>query len=254
MQGGSVSARPDRNSHDSRVPWNGHAGGWGGAAYFGTSAGVTRTPVVFVHGNRSEADAWQAHAADLLAAGASGDDVWAVEFSSRTPSHDQMAAELEAFVSALRAHTGCGEVDIVAHSLGVTGVRHWMATRDGDEHVRRFVSIAGANHGLKLATVAARFGVSSGPFGPAQFLRDDYERVPAHPLAKLNEPPEVPEGVTAFTVRGRRDRLFAGSRDSPLLANAERNILLDTGHLGSKNGTRARAVVLSLLTGSAGNH
>lgn len=205
---------------------------------------------MFVHGNRSSADAWQSHAADLLATGATGDDIWAIEFSSKTPSHDRMAGELETFVSNLRSYTGRDKIDIVAHSLGVTGVRWWMATQDGHQHVRRFISVAGANHGMKIASVAARFGVSSGPFGPVQFLRDDYHRFTDHPLKRLNESPEVPEGVTAYTILGKRDRLFAGSKRSPALANAKRNVVLDTGHFGSKDATRARKLIVSLLNRS----
>ncbi|WP_299269646.1 esterase/lipase family protein [Halorientalis sp.] len=247
MQRGSVRKRIDKNDGRSRLPWSHTPGGWGGAEYHGTSGGSTRTPVVFVHGNRSGADTWRTHAEDLLATGTTGDDVWAINFSSKTPSHDQMASELEEFVSALRSYTGRDEVDIVAHSLGVTGVRWWMETRGGHRHVRRFIGIAGANHGMKIATAAARLGVSSGPFGPAQFLRDDYSRFADHPLKRLNRSPEVPEDVTAFTVLGKRDRLFAGSKRSPLLANAERNVALDTGHSGSKNSARARKLILSLL-------
>jgi triacylglycerol lipase len=247
MQCEPVAKEACKDHNSCCLPWTHAIGGWGGAKYHGTSRGSTRTPVVFVHGNRSGADAWQTHAEDLLATGTPGDDIWAIDFSSKTPSHDQMADELGAFISNIRSYTGHDEIDVVAHSLGVTGVRWWMDTQDGHQYVRRFISIAGANHGLKLATVAARLGINRGAFGPAQFLRDDYNRFADHPLKRLNKSPEVPEDITAFTILGKRDRLFRGSKRSPLLDNAERNVVLDTGHSGSKNSAHARKLILLLL-------
>lgn len=161
-----------------------------------------------------------------------------------------MAAELEAFVFSLRSYTGREKIDVVAHSLGVTGIRWWIETRDGHRHVRRFIALARANHGMKIVTLAARLGVRSGPFGPGRFLRDDYDRFADHLLKRLNESTEVPEDVTAFTTLGKRDRLFAGSKRSPVLADTERSIALNAGHSEVKNSARARKLILVLLTRS----
>jgi len=56
--------------------------------------------------------------------------------------------DLRRFVRAVLAYTGATEVDIVAHSLGVTIVREWMREDGAGRIVRRFVAVDGPNQGI----------------------------------------------------------------------------------------------------------
>lgn len=189
----------------------------------------SRTPIVFVHGNGATADCWTPAVDYFQRRGYSTDELWPIEFGNSTPTHPEMAAQLEEYVATVRNHTGADAVDIVAHSLGVTGARWWLHEYDAYDHVANFVAIAGANHGLTSATWADWCGLSIGPFKPAGFLRADYETITGHPLKTLNQD-ETPGTTTYFTISGTRDELFALDPESPHLEGAEQNVTLNETH------------------------
>jgi pimeloyl-ACP methyl ester carboxylesterase len=56
--------------------------------------------------------------------------------------------DLRRFVHALLEYTGARQIDIVAHSLGVTLTREWLRQDHAYRLVRRFVAIDGPNHGI----------------------------------------------------------------------------------------------------------
>lgn len=232
QQGGcAVDCELDR-ADDSRLPWStdGEYGGWGGHEYHGTDGDSDRTPVVFVHGNQRDACDWVQHASFFLQRGYTGDDLWAITFGEGTSSHETMAESLDSFVGEIREHTGAETVDVVGHSLGVTGLRYWLLSRDRFEWVDTFVGLAGANHGTVLCSWCADTGMNTGPYSSSEFLRADYEDIPDHPLSILNLN-ETPGDVEYYTVRGTDDTLFWRCRDSPVLEGAT-NVLLETDHDG----------------------
>lgn len=225
----------------SRLPWqsNGEFGGWGGRAYPELRSGDAQPPIVFVHGNRRDSCDWIPHGVYFRKRGVSRRNLWAITFRQRTPTHDEMAAQLESFVASVKQHTGAPQVSLVAHSLGATGVRHWLDRYDRYESVDTFVAIAGANHGLKLCTEIDRMRLRSGPFKICRYLRHDYDRLSDHPLANLNEGTETPGDVSYYTIRGANDPLFRGCRDSPRLEGAVENVVLDTDHNGTRESSEA---------------
>ena len=186
-------------------------------------------PIVFVRGNGVDASCWDPLITQLHASGYDTEDLWPIEFATATPSHASMAAQLEGFVSTVRDRTGANRIDLVAHSLGVTGARWWLHEFDRTEQVANFVGLAGANHGLTAATWADWFGLSLGPWAPAGFLRADYDSFDSHPLKTLNQD-ETPGDTSYYTIRGTRDDLFILDPESPRLAGAEQNVVLDEGH------------------------
>lgn len=242
---GCLRARTDC----TRLPWDsgGKYGGWGGHVAHQTDAGVSRPPVIFVHGNYRDACDWVQHAADLKERGYTGDELWAITFREPTPRHDDMVAELEAFVSRVLSYTGADEVSLVAHSLGVTGVRYWMEECDRYDSVSTVVGLAGANHGIVNATVCDQLGLSFGKYRVCGWLRDDYEDIEGHPLAKLNSGTETPGNVEYYTIRGTRDSFFRECKDSPRLEGAEENVVLDVDHDGVRESAEARRKVYEWL-------
>lgn len=225
-----VDCRHDRTD-DSRLPWEtDEYGGWGGHDYHGTEPGTDRPPVVFVHGNQRDACDWDAHAEFFLNRSYDGDELWAVTFDDPSPTHETMADQLEEFVGQVRDHTGADQVDVVGHSLGVTGLRYWLAREERYDWVDSFVGIAGANHGSELFTLAVRVGLTEGTYEVCRFLQDG----PAgeSPLATLNEN-ETPGDVDYYTIRGTEDPLFMQRPESPALEGA-RNVALETDHDGAR--------------------
>lgn len=221
----------------SALPWRtgDWYGGWGGHDYWRTTPGWSHPPVVFVHGNGGDACNFDSIAGHLRTRGWAGDELWAVTFGHFTPDHDEMAAQLEDFVGHVRAETGASEVDVVAHSLGVTGVRHWLGREDRHAHVARFVGLGGPNHGVcgcpgcTDATPEAEglAGAASAcrEVAPACFDESD------HVLGGLTDGEETPGDVEYVMVRGRLDPLYWCDRRSPYLDGA-RNRAVTTGHLG----------------------
>lgn len=139
---------------------------------FGAAGPVTRTPVIFLHGNNDVPYAagtcqpftGRIHAlaqymadqgyepSELWGLGYQGDqcDLPADNTRRSAAAHTATAnvADLRAFVDAVLAYTGAKEVDIVGHSLGVVLAREWIRQDHAQRKVRRLVAIDGANHGI----------------------------------------------------------------------------------------------------------
>jgi len=242
-----VDCAHDRTA-DERLPWDtvGY-GGWGGHEYHDTAPGTERTPVVFVHGNQRDACDWTAHADFFTNRAYTGDELWAITFGSGSPSHDAMADQLDRFVGNVREYTGADEVAVVGHSLGVTGLRYWMARDDRLDWIETFVGLDGANHGTVLSSYAAKAGLDNGTYKMSHFLRNDYERLGDHPLAVLNRN-ETPGDVDYYTLRGTNDELFWNCTDSPALEGAE-NVAIETDHDGVRSSLTSAEYVFEWCSG-----
>jgi pimeloyl-ACP methyl ester carboxylesterase len=137
---------------------------------FGAAGAVTRTPVIFVHGNNDTPfptlcnpyGRVQAFAQFLADNGYATSELWGVGYegdqcdlaadqtrrSSIAHTDAANVPDLRRFVRAVLAFTGAPQVDIVAHSLGVTIAREWMREDEAGHLVRRLVAIDGPNHGI----------------------------------------------------------------------------------------------------------
>jgi pimeloyl-ACP methyl ester carboxylesterase len=138
---------------------------------FGAAGPVTRTPVIFLHGNNDTPypttcnggfGKVQAFAQYLADHGYALSELWALGYQGEqcdlvtSPpnrsgvAHSTVAnvPDLRAFVRAVLAYTGATRVDIVGHSLGATLAREWMRQDHAHGLVRRLVSVDGPNHGI----------------------------------------------------------------------------------------------------------
>ncbi len=252
--GCAVNCEYDRTD-DSRLPWStdGAYGGWGGRAYHGVeAAGIfdgdrKPTPVVFVHGTQRDACDWESHAEFFIERGYGGDDLWAITFREGASSHREMAEQLDDFVRRVREHTGADRVALVGHSLGVTGIRFWMATRDRYEWVETVVGLAGPNHGTVFNIWCAEAGIDGDDYQVSPFLRADYDEHDNHPLAWLNQD-ETPGSVAYYTIRGSDDALFWRCAESPELEGAT-NVVLETGHDGVRTTRETKEHLFEWITG-----
>jgi len=136
---------------------------------FGATGTVTRTPVIFIHGNNdtpfptacNPLGRIQALAQFLADNGYSTSELWGIgyqgdqcDLSDATQrsriAHTNAAnvPDLRRFVREVLKFTGARRVDIVGHSLGVTLAREWMRQDEAQDMVRRLVAIDGPNHGI----------------------------------------------------------------------------------------------------------
>jgi pimeloyl-ACP methyl ester carboxylesterase len=137
---------------------------------FGAAGPVTRTPVIFIHGNNDTPfpttcnpyGRVQAMAQYFADNGYSTSELWGVGYqgdqcdlaadptrrSSIAHTDAANVPDLRRFVRAVLDFTGAKQVDIVGHSLGVTLAREWMRQDEVQHTVRRFVAIDGPNHGI----------------------------------------------------------------------------------------------------------
>jgi pimeloyl-ACP methyl ester carboxylesterase len=208
------------NDDDLPFDTDGRYGGWGGHEFHGTD----QNPVVFVHGNTRDACDFLKHAEEFRSRGYLGDALWSVTFREETSTHPEMRDQLEGFVGDVLSYTGASTVDVVAHSLGVTGARFWLAEFDRYDTVEAFVGLAGANHGTETCPTCTAY---PGTGEPCQFISPMCAETPGEPLYELNHPDETPGSTVYYTVRGTADAFYPVRTDSPRLEGAERNVVLE---------------------------
>lgn len=139
----------------SNAPWGGFGGG---------SCTASRTPVVFLHGNGDTAQNWDyppSTGGDSVyeafrAAGYNDCELFGLNYLSPSERslpqlnyHDPETADrVRDFILDVLAYTGRSQVDVVAHSLGVTVAIHGIDYGNLWSKVRRFVGISGGLRGL----------------------------------------------------------------------------------------------------------
>ncbi|MHB9286065.1 esterase/lipase family protein [Halobacteriales archaeon Cl-PHB] len=246
---GSIDVDPRSRTDDSFLPWNtgGAYGGLSGTHVFRDLPRRQNVPTVFVHGNTADASIWTGMMEAFLEAGDTGEDLWSITFRRSSPSHAEMADQIDAFVARVRDHTGHDEVHVVAHSLGVTGARHWLAEYDRYDWVGSFVGLAGANHGSSRCKRLARSQVAFGPARTNRILSPDRLDDPDSFLSALNAN-ETPGDVDYYTLRATDDRFFRANPESPRLEGAT-NRALETSHVGLVHEAAAHRQVYDWLRG-----
>lgn len=208
--------------------------GFGGDPKRGETRSLYRTPVLFVHGNTVSARFWLPVREQFLAQGWHRDELWAFGYGwdhvHYFDSNDLSVPSLERAVSSVVAYLSkqrgvpVRQVDIVAHSMGVTLVRQWMKQTNSYHRVRNFVAIAGANHGTWTS--------SSHPRGQQRLV--SWELHPGSPwLAQLNRDGEAPGPTRYLTVydgSGWADVFFPPPGEDSGALEGARNIPYNREH------------------------
>jgi pimeloyl-ACP methyl ester carboxylesterase len=191
---------------------------------FGAAGPMTRTPVIFLHGNNdtpfpSACNPYGAiHAmaqyfadngyapSELWALGYQGDqcDLLTQPTNRSSEAHSTLAniPDLDRFVRAVLAYTGARQVDIVGHSLGVTLARAWMKLDHSGHLVRRLVAIDGPNHGIiDCSPSPLNYWQlpANGGFTPDSAICEEYGSDHTALLSWLNRGRETP-GPTRYLV------------------------------------------------------
>lgn len=201
---------------------------------FGAAGPVTRTPVVFVHGNNDTPfptacnpyGKVQAFAQYLADQGYATSELWAVGYQGdqcdllADQTHRSAAAhttaanvdDLRRFVHAVLAYTGAREVDIVGHSLGVLVAREWLRQDDqAPRVVRKLVAIDGPNHGIINCSPSPLNywqAPSLGGFTPDSAVCQELGSPNTPFLLRLNHGREAPQQSTQTLVIRNADTSF----------------------------------------------
>jgi pimeloyl-ACP methyl ester carboxylesterase len=269
---------------------------------FGAAGPVHRTPVIFIHGNNDtpfptacnpfgRVQAFAQYFADngystaeLWGIGYEGDqcDLPADQTRRSSIAHTNAAnvPDLRRFVAAVLAFTGAKEVDIVAHSLGVTIAREWIRQDDAARTVRRFVAIDGPNHGIincspnpanyfqlpsqggftPSSEVCVELGSPNTPFlkllnkgddtpGPTQYLviRNADTSFVYFSLQDGLIPPVPAEDSFGQPTDFSRSATLKGAKQLDLVGQGAFDPILGTAHLGILNSPQTRAAALQFL-------
>jgi pimeloyl-ACP methyl ester carboxylesterase len=271
---------------------------------FGAAGAVNRTPVIFVHGNNDTPfptacnpfyGRMQALAQHLADNGYATSELWGLGYqgdqcdlagdqtrrSSIAHSNQANVPDLRRFVRAVLAYTGAREVDIVAHSLGVTITREWLRQDDAQRQVRRFVAIDGPNGGIiNCSPNAANYwqAPAAGGFTPQSEVCQELGS-PDTPFLRLLNRGNATHGPTKTLVIRNADRSFVyfpvqdgviapvpaedsfgqptdfshsarirGARTLDLTGQGAYDPILGTTHLGILNSPQTRAATLEFLT------
>jgi pimeloyl-ACP methyl ester carboxylesterase len=271
---------------------------------FGGAGPVQHTPVIFLHGNNDTPFPTACNpfygdihnvAQYLADHGYSPSELWGLGYQGdqcdllTTPTNRSGVAhstianvpDLRAFVHAVLAYTGASQVDIVAHSLGVTLAREWMREDHAYRLVRRFVAIDGPNHGITDCSPSPGNywqAPSLGGFTPDSAICQEYGSPDTPFLSRLNHGSETP-GPTRFLVIRNADTSFVyfseqdgflapvpaedytgaphdfsqsatlqGSEEADLIGQGIYDPVLGTAHLGILNSPETWQLTLAFLT------
>ena len=165
--------------------WGFRVGGFGGLR---RGAPLHHDPVIFVHGNHSDAVDWFGVADTFMTAGYTAQELWAISYNGlggqvdgapilcpcppslraiayelrpdvapnianggQYAADDVNVPDLDAFIKAVLTYTRAKQVQLVGHSLGVTVIRKTLFADPAlYPKVSAVVSIAGGNHGTSL--------------------------------------------------------------------------------------------------------
>ena len=199
---------------------------------FGAAGPIVRTPVIFLHGNNdtpfptacnpfgyihsvAQFFADQGYSpSELWGLGYQGDqcDLIASPTNRSGEAHSTVAnvPDLRAFVHAVLAYPGSKQVDVVAHSLGVTLTREWLRQDRSFNLVRRFVAIDGPNHGIiNCSPSPANYYqlTAFGGFTPDSAVCQEYGSPDTPFLSQLNRGSET-QGSTRILVIRNADTSF----------------------------------------------
>jgi pimeloyl-ACP methyl ester carboxylesterase len=270
---------------------------------FGAAGPVQRTPVIFLHGNNDTPfptacnpfGRMQAFAQFLADSGYATSELWGLGYegdqcdlgtdplrrSSIAHTNAANVPDLRRFVAAVLQFTGAKQIDIVAHSLGVTIAREWLRQDDAYRTVRRFVAIDGPNHGIvncspnpanyyqlpgqggftPASEVCVELGSPDTPFlkrlnkgddtpGPTQYLviRNADTSFVYFPLKEGVFPPVPAEDSFGQPTDFSRSATLRGARQLDLTGQGAFDPILGTTHLGILNSPQTRQAALEFLT------
>lgn len=192
--------------------------------------------IIFVHGNSASSRHWYKHIEFFIQNNYPPEKLWAIDIQGDDITHKNYYENIDTFVSTVQNYVGQEELSIVSHSLGVTASRYWMDKFDTYNYVKSFVGIAGANHGMSMCPPKAfcKKLPSTSILKPCQTLskitlgKSEIERF-------NNRVGETPGDIDYYTIRGCKDKLFNFNKESPRLEGADKNLEIDTGHIGAKN-------------------
>lgn len=141
-----------------------------------------RKPVLFVHGWRANAKAWDTMIEKLINDGWSKDILFAQTFSDPDDfsdgANERNAQEIAAWIHEIFDKTNCDKINIVSHSMGGLSTRFYVKYLGGDTNTFAYISLASPHHGTTLS-----------PLGDMK---------PGSPfLEKLNTGDETPGGILA---------------------------------------------------------
>ncbi|MBW3664130.1 MAG: hypothetical protein KY469_13605 [Actinobacteria bacterium] len=201
---------------------------------FGSDVGaVTRTPVIFLHGNNDTPYPTDCNGAFgyivnmaqyFLERGYTPGELWGLGYQGEQcdqlvdptiksgPTHSTVAnvPDLRAFVAAVLDYTGAEQVDIVGHSLGTTLTREWMRQDDAYHLVRTLVGVDGPNHGILNCSPDPRNfwqAPALGGFTPDSAICVEYGAGDTPFLTTLNAGDETP-GQTTYVAFVNADVSF----------------------------------------------
>ncbi|HEX4236066.1 MAG TPA: hypothetical protein VH041_17405 [Caldimonas sp.] len=278
---------------------------------FGAAGPVVRTPVILIHGNNDTPfptacnpyGRVQALAQYLADNGYSTSELWGIGYqgdqcdltptdqprrSSIAHTNAANVPDLRRFVRAVLAFTGAKQIDIVAHSLGVTIAREWMREDEAGPLVRRMVAIDGPNQGIIncspdpanywQAPTAGGFTPSSevcqelgSPRTPFLRLLNDGDQSSAKRAGKTLVIRNADKSFVYFPLQ---DGLLApvpaidsfgvptdfshsaslrGAKEISLTGQGVYDPILGTSHLGILNSPQTRQATLEFLTEGKGN-
>jgi pimeloyl-ACP methyl ester carboxylesterase len=179
----------------------------------GGEGALSRTPVIFIHGNTVSARYWLPVRSYFAAEGGyGGNELWALGYGWDNvryfDSGDLSVPSVERIVNSVTEYlertTGkpVPQVDVIGHSLGVTLVRQWMKQTNSWHRVRSFIGACGANQGVWTAWPDSR----------GQNRVVSFELYPGSPwLEQLNRGGETPgptRYMTLYDGNGWSDVLF----------------------------------------------
>lgn len=120
--------------------------------WFGSTAQVKHTPIIFVHGMLASGDTWSNTVQQFYAAGYSSKELYVLDWNTLNFNRSAAQSQLDSLIAVVLKSTKSKKVNLVGHSAGGGVCSAYITTKKNYKKVERYVHLASGTLPIGIKT------------------------------------------------------------------------------------------------------